>query len=107
MGSLRKAVELLVSGPTPAVPREEVMLLADIPNCDDPAVSSKCSTGGLSTDVQKWFADLGALDMVHTWGTWDFVDGGSSQSNPYGVLCNNGTVLTPKGALMRARAMRN
>jgi hypothetical protein len=109
MGSLKNAVELLVGGTSPAVPRSEVMLLADIPNCDDPAVSKShpCSTGSLTSDVNKWFAIVDSLGMGSTWGSWDFVDGGLSQANPYGVLCNNGTVLTPKGELMRTKAMQS
>ena len=52
-----------------------------------------------------WFDDLDALGLGDTWGVWDLIDGGDGEENSYGDVQNDGTALTPKGALHRARAL--
>ena len=45
-----------------------------------------------------------AAGLGDRWGVWDFIDGGLADPTAYGDVINNGTALTAKGELHRARA---
>jgi hypothetical protein len=47
-----------------------------------------------------WICTLSTLQV------WDFVDGGTGDSNQYGDALNDGTGLTAKGKLHRAQAQK-
>ena len=83
-----------------------LLLLNDVPNCDDASQPKRCSTGSVEGDTAAWFADLDALGLGDTWGVWDLCDGGGGDINSYGDITNDGSALTRKGALHRARALR-
>ena len=102
-GSLKTAVSALLAagGATTST----LLMLNDVPNCDDLSQPKRCSTGSLAGDTSAWFGVLDALNLGDTWGVWDLIDGGAGEANSYGDVQNNGTGLTPKGALHRARGL--
>ena len=103
-GDLRASVAafLTAGGATTST----LLLLNDVPNCDDASQPKRCSTGSVENDTAAWFADLDALGVGNTWGVWDFCDGGIGDFNSYGDVTNDGTALTRKGTLHRARALQ-
>lgn len=104
-GSLVGSVSLLID--QESVNASEIMLLCDVPNCDDPGSERKCATGSVRGDTEAWFADLVKIGVNGTWGVWDFVDGGLEDGhNNYGDALNDGSGLTAKGKLHSQMAMR-
>jgi hypothetical protein len=100
-GSLVGGVRALVaSGVATAA---SVLLLDDTPNCDLSG-APPCATGSLAGDAKAW-AGMLAETGVRAWGVWDAVDGGVAGANDYGDVTNDGTNLTAKGFLHRARAL--
>ena len=103
-GDLRSSVgAFLVAG---GASTSTLLLLNDVPNCDDASQPKRCSTGSVDGDTAAWFADLDALGVGDTWGVWDLCDGGVGDQNSYGDITNDGSALTRKGALHRARALK-
>ena len=103
MGTLLPdARSLLAAG---GATKDTLLLLNDVPDCDlDPV--KKCSTGSLASDTSTWFGWLDELGLTDTWGVWQLVDGGVGDPNDYGDGTNDGTALTAKGQLHRARALK-
>ena len=102
-GVLRNAVRALLAAGGAST--STLLMLNDVPNCDDASQPKRCSTGSLKGDTSAWFDDLDALGLGDTWGVWDLIDGGVGEENSYGDVQNDGTALTPKGALHRARGL--
>lgn len=100
-GSLVGAVNTLLANTN--IPRASVLLIQDVPNCDVYGSAAPCSTGALSSDVSAWFTFLSNLQLTPTWSVWNWVDGGSLDSNFYGAMWNNRS-LTAKGTLLCRRA---
>ena len=105
MGSLVGAVKTLFA--LGAASASTLLLVNDVPNCDRYPTSHPCSTGSLVGDDDKWFADVARAGLPNaTWGVWDSWDCGIGEDkNFYGDVAPNGTALTPKGQLHRARAL--
>ena len=106
MGSLVGAVNKLYA--LGVATNATTLLLDDTPNCDLYPTAKPCSTGNLQGDVAAWGAMLPRMGLEGTWGVWAAVDGGAGASalgNYYGDLLANGTGLTAKGWLHRARAL--
>jgi len=107
MGSLVGAVNKLYA--LGVYTNTTTLLLDDTPNCDLYPVAKPCSTGSLQGDVAAWGAFLPRMGLGgSTWGVWAAVDGGTGATalgNFYGDLLANGTGLTTKGGLHRARAL--
>ena len=108
-GSLLPGVQSLLA--TGAVTTSTLLLLNDVPNCDDPTQPQRCSTGSLTTDDSQWFDWLEQAGLQNTWGIWDLIDGGCDgqghcDMNSYGDLTNDGHNLTNKGQLHRTQALK-
>jgi hypothetical protein len=103
LGGIRK---LLAEG---VVAEDRLLLLTDVPNCDLHPGTNPCSTGALASDVAAWFNILdqsGCCSNGTSWGVWSGLDGGLlDNANFYGDVWANGTGLTAKGQLHRARAL--
>ena len=104
MGSLVGAVNKLYA--LGVASNATLLLLDDTPNCDLQP-SKPCSTGSLAGDIAAWGALLPRMGLGGTWGVWAGVDGGTAAppNNFYGDLVSDGTGLTAKGQLHRARAL--
>jgi hypothetical protein len=104
MGSLQGGVRTLYA--LGVVTNTTLLLVDDIPNCDAFPASHPCATGSLAGDVRAWEALVQPLGLSNTWAVWAAVDGGlGGTPNYYGDLLTNGTGLTSKGQLHRARAL--
>ena len=84
--------------------RNQVMLINDIPNCDDSSVSALgggflCATGdhasiaAVDSDNAQWFSWLRGAG-VGAWSSWDYADAGSGDVNAYGAVDAAGSTMT-------------
>ncbi|HET6632376.1 MAG TPA: hypothetical protein VFG73_06670 [Rhodanobacteraceae bacterium] len=83
--------------------REQVMVINDIPNCDDAAVAAlpggRCATGdgasaaAVDSDNAMWFGWLRDAG-VRAWSRWDYADAGSGDVNAYGAVDAAGVTMT-------------
>ncbi len=92
----------------------QVMLINDIPNCDDSSVSALgggflCATGdhasisAVDSDNAQWFSWLRGAG-VGAWSSWDFVDAGSGDVNAYGAVDSAGSTMTENGRQQQRHA---
>lgn len=84
----------------------QIMLINDIPNCDNSAVASlsggACATGdhasagAVVSDNALWFSWFRGAGLS-AWSRWDFDDAASTDVNAYGALNSAGTAMTVNG----------
>ncbi len=101
-GSLPGGVQKLYADHV--VTNATLLLIDDIPNCDMYPSDRPCATGALTTDINTWGSWIKNQLKLDHYAVWDAVDGGTADTNYYGDLHNNGSSLTAKGLLHRARA---
>ena len=80
------------------VTAERLLLINDVPNCDQVDVHKKCATSSVDKDTQLWFSFIQKLGLS-SFGIWDLFDGGLGDANEYGDAFNDGQNLTRKGLL--------
>ena len=100
-GSLERGVAYVLS--THAFTTSNILLMCDVPDCDMNN-NYPCSTGSVDSDTASWYKTLDTLGLTGTWAVWQFVDGGLKDLNAYGDALNDGSGLSKKGNLHRARA---